>query len=257
MKRVDLKLRARRFLAENALRARLTVALYLLFRLGAVAVSAFFVYCIFLLPEFLKSEPYGVPSPFYYALFGLCLSIVFGFSAVLNYLLHRWFYFADSKESFFKILPVRFQLKIVYLHFLKISRNISAAMFYLLPFLATLLFILLKLRTGIDSQGFALLLILEFIYLILGLYFLFVSRQKTAFLNAEISDFPRTPARKLFENTCKRGRCFCINLAKLKLSFLLWYALCLLIVPIIFVMPYCLATTAEYRKTELESQALQ
>ena len=257
MKRVELKLRARRFLAENAGRARLTVALYLLFRLGAIFVSAFFIYCIFLLPDFLENEPYGVPSPFYYALFVLCISIVFGFSAVFNYLLHRWFYCADREENFFRILPVRLQIKIIYLHFLKISRNLSTALFYLLPFAATLLFIVLKLRTGIDGRVFALLLILEFIYLIFGLYFLLISRQKTAFLDADISVFPRTPARQLFENTCERNRDSCRFLAKLKLSFFLWYLLCLLILPIIFVMPYCLETITEYKKTDLEKQGLR
>lgn len=257
MNRTRLKLRARQALAENTAQARIITIIYLIFRLCAYALSAFFVYCILLLPEYLESEPYGVPSAFYFTLFILCLGIVFGFSATLNYLLHRRFCFSDKAGGFFKILPVRFQLKIIYLHFLKISRNLAIALFYLFPFTATLLYIAVKLNSGIDRKLFAPLLVLSLIYLILGLFFLLASRQKTAFLDADFTSSPNTDVRRCFENACKLDRKSCLRLAKLKLSFMLWYLICPAIVPIVFVMPYYLATLAEYKKTEPEEQALQ
>ena len=258
MKRVEMKLRARQLIAENAVTARLAVTADIILRLGALSLTAFFIYCIFLLPDFLKAEPYGVPSPFYYALFILCLVIISGCCALRCFFIHRWFYLkaAGMIDVPLKILPVRLQLKIIYLHFLILSRNLSVALFYLMPFAGTVLFIRLKLTNGLDKRLFYMLTVLSLVFLLLGLYYLLASRQKTAFLDTDLLLSPDLSARECFENACKCGRGECFAVARLKLSFIPWLCLCVFIFPILFVAPYCLTTLALYKKTDLEKQGL-
>jgi len=170
MKRVEMKLMARRLLAENAVTARLAVTADIILRLSALSLTAFFIYCIFLLPDFLKAEPYGVPSPFYYTLFILCLVIILGCCALRCFFIHRWFYLkaAGVNDSLLKVLPFRFQLKIIYLHFLILSRNLSVALFYLMPFAGTVLFIRLKLTNGLDERLFYMLTVLSLVFFCSG-----------------------------------------------------------------------------------------
>ncbi len=258
MKRVELKLRARQLIAENAVKARLAVIADIILRLGALSLTAFFVYCLLLLPDYLKAEPYGVPSPFYYALFSLCLTVISGFYALRSYLIHRWFYLTATGTcgEYCKILPVRFQLKIIYSHFLMLSRNLSVALFYLMPFAGTALFIRLKLTNGLDKRLFYMLTVLSLVFLFLGLYYLLASRQKTAFLDTDLLLSPEQEARECFGNACKCDSAECFAVAGLKLSFFPWFCLCIFVFPILFVGPYYRATLALYKKTDLEKQGL-
>lgn len=256
MKRVDLKLRARQLIAENAVTARLAVTADIILRLGALSLTAFFIYCIFLLPDFLKAEPYGVPSPFYYALFILCLVIITGCCALRCFFIHRWFYLkaAGVNDSLLKILPVRFQLKIIYLRFLCFSHRFSSLLFYLFPFTVSLVYLRFRLTNGMDKRLFALCCALSLILLLLGIYYLFLSMQKTAFADEELLLFSDCSAREIFDSVCSAEPESCRRTAKLKISFLPWYLLCILILPVVFVMPYCLTTLAVYKRTDLDLQ---
>ena len=200
-----------------------------------------------------------MPSPFYYTLFILCLVIISGCYALRSFFIHRWFYLkaAGVNDSQLIILPVRFQLKIIYLHFLILSRNLSAALFYLMPFTGTVLFIRLKLTNGLDRRLFYMLTVLSLFFLLLGLFYLLASRQKTAFPDTDLLLSPDLSARECFENACKCGRDECFAVARLKLSFIPWLCICIFIFPILFVAPYYCATLALYKKTDLEKQGLR
>ena len=260
MKRVDLKLRARESLTGRIVSARLVVFIFLLFRLCAVLLTAFFVFIIYLLPGVEAEDFYSIPTVFLYAYFSLCIFTVLCSSAVCSYLFHRWFYVGSSlggAKGFFIILPVRFQLKIVYLHFLKFSKRFGNLVFFLLPFvLASAVFIHKLGGKGIDSRLFFPFLATCTAYLIIGLCYLLAANQKASYCDEILCDCPHSSAHEVLRAAEIINDKQCFALAGLKLSFAGWYLLSVLIVPLFFTVPYYAQTVALYRKTDLESQGL-
>lgn len=223
-------------------------------------LTAFFLYSIILLPDFLSDSDFGIPDAMYYVLFSVCLIIILSFYSVSHYLLHRWFYLSDAQWGtldYFKILSVRFQLKIIYLHFLGFSKRFSDMLFYLLPFVSCAAVFILKLRNGgLDSRMFGLTSALTAVFFFLGLYYLLAVRQKTAFCDELLAEDKTLSAREVLRQSTESADSRCFELARFKLSFSAWYILCPLIFPIFFVMPYYLEALSQYKKTDLEKQGL-
>lgn len=260
MKRVDLKLRARESLTDRIASARLVVLIFLLFRLCAVLLTAFFVFIISLLPKADVEELYSIPIVVFYAYFSLCIVTVLCSAAVCGYLFHRWFYVGNSVEgakSYFRIMPIRFQLKIIYLHFLRFSKRFGNLIFFLLPFALSTAILINKLENkGVDSRLFGLFCAMCIFFLAIGLRYLLGANQKASYCDEILCDCPHSSAHEVLKAAEGLSDRQCFALARLKLSFFGWYLLCVLLVPLFFVIPYYSETVALYRKTDLESQGL-
>lgn len=212
------------------------------------------VFCAVTLYAFVYSDFSGggtVADAMYYALFSLGIAFSLCFYVLSSYTLKSEYIktsVSDSDFEFFKFISLDIQLKIIYLHFLRFFRNIFLTAFYLSPAAATAVVTLYFLKDGIDRLIFPAVILLFAILLFSGIYFSFVSMQRLAFIDETVFLNPglsiSQTLKKARQSTC--GKCF--SLAKFKLSFAIWFLLCIFIIPVFFVVPYYLRCISLYAK---------
>lgn len=235
----------------------ISVAVRLLF-----AVCALF--CIYTLTELKYYFPVSYISyrcVIYYVLFtcgvifSLWLFIVCGFSQ------RRWFIKNDGTltiKNFFYPMPLLSQIKIVYIAFLRAVLSAFCYIFYLLPCTAVAFITLDTLvNKGIDRTVLLLCFILFVFLFFSGLFFAFVSSQRFAFCEEVAAQNPMLTINEIISFSRLKSDGICFELARFKLSFALWFILCLFIFPIGFVAPYYRQSFAVYAQTALAAESRQ
>lgn len=254
MKRSQIKLEARRNLNSGS-RAAAVTALYFIMRIAVFSALVFFVLCIFSAPEQTK-----IPVPVYAfrAVFAVSAVICLWLMCILKFLLRRCFFLNGGRRkisSFFKILPLNFQIKIIYAHLVSSIFNTACVIFFFAPAAVTAAVIFYRLNAfGMRTNTLAVSVVLLAVLIFIGFYFSTVSAQKTAFFDECLILNPKLKAGELIKTAFMQSDGCCFDLAKLKFSFALWVLLCVLIFPLLFVAPYYLQTLAEYKRQALISQ---
>ncbi len=250
MKNTSAKLNARIINSEYG--AKSVIFTFLMLTLKYVFLLCA-VFCSITVYAFARSDiNEGVAADIlYYLLFSLGIAFSLCFYVLSSYTVKSEYFktsVSDVKFEFFKPLSFNIQLKIIYLHFLRFFKNIFTFVFYLFPSAAVALITLYFLNDGIDGFIFLLLVILFAALLISGLYFSFVSAQSLAFIDEAVFSNPSLTVSQTLKaaKESTAGRCF--SLAKFKLSFVVWFLLCVFLIPAFFVIPYYLRCVSLYAK---------
>lgn len=252
MKNSYIKLTARQynsvFGAKNYVNTFFLVFLKLMF-LGSA------VFCSYILLSYSKIKNDMLTDILYYALFSFGVIFSVCLYIITDYTLKRIYFESSIKNEpskMFTALKVSFQLKIIYLHFVRFFINLFYTLFYMLPSLAVAGITLYFLMGGMDTLIFYACTLLFLSLFILGVIFSLAAFQKFAFLDETAtlnSSLSATETIK-FLNRSDAKQCF--KLLKFKLSFVFWFLLCVFIIPAFFVFPYYRRSMSLYAKQTLK-----
>lgn len=237
-----IKATARNITARTNSKSTAVGALSLLLKLFFTSSAVFCLYIISILGSY--SEALTLPFGYipYYALFisGVTFSVCF--FIITEYSEKRWFFknaVGAEKPSFFNNLSIRTQMKIIYIKLLKSVISLIVTVLYLFPSAAVLFTMLYKLRnSGINRMIFIFASALYLFTVLLGLYFSFVTMQKYALTDEIISLNSNLKTTDIIALSKQKTAGVCFRLAKFKLSFTPWFLSCVLVLPLLFVIPY-------------------
>lgn len=255
MKTSALKLNARIINSNYGIKAYLFTFSVILLKLLFLAST---VICTLALYAFADSDIKSNDiflNVIYYALFSLGIIFSVCFYILTSYTFKCGFFKTSVTKcnfEFFNFVNLGVQLKIIYLHFLRFFINIFKSFIYLSPSAAFAVTTIYFLKDGIDYRIFFACVVLFIALFITGLLFAFSSMQKLAFLDEVIYFNPTlSPVETVrIAKQCVNGKC--LRTARFKLSFIVWFSLCVFIIPIIFVIPYYNRCISLYAKQTLK-----
>lgn len=258
-----LKIHARKTLLTDGSTACAVSLTALITKSALLALSAFFGYCIFLIYKKDFTPDNTTELILLYALFTIGVIVCLCFTILIDYNEKRWYFTLGEKKRkiSYLFLPenISKQIKIVFLYLLKFVFSILYTLFFLLPSIAVLFWILNELsKNGIDKTIFILCLILFSFLFVTGLFFAFVSMQKYFFANELLFLGKRADIVRLFSYSKEKSKGMCFKAARFKLSFIFWFASGILIIPLFFVIPYyrqsaallMICSTKKYRRVK-------
>ena len=196
-----------------------------------------------------------------YALFALGAVFSVFFFAMTDFAQKRWFYWnasaAQPLTAFFQRVAPMTVLRLFYLFLLRRLLACLTFLAYLSPFALGCGILYYHMRgAGISPLLFYAALVLLVCLLLGGIYYGFAAVQRYAFCTCLIVQNPScrvidalTASRKIAKDTA-------ISAARTKLHFLLWFALCVLILPAFYVVPYYRQTVGCMEKTALDKNHL-
>ena len=237
-----IKAAARNITARTNAKSAAVGALSFILKMFFTASAVFCSYIISILSSYTEALalPFGyIP---YYALFisGVTFSVCF--FIITDYSEKRWFLknaVGYEKPSFFNGISIRIQMKIIYIKLLKAVISLVVTVLYLIPSAAVLFTMLYKLRnSGIDRMIFIFSSALYLFTVLSGIYFSFVTMQKYALTDEIISLNPNLKTTEIIALSKQKTSGACFRLAKFKLSFIPWFLSCVLVLPLLFVIPY-------------------
>lgn len=255
MKTSALKLNARIINSDYGIKTYFFTYSVILLKLFFLASA---VFCTFTLYAFadtdIKSNDIFL-NVIYYALFSLGIIFSVCFYILTSYAFKCGFFKTSVTKSnleFFNFVNFSVQLKIIYLHLLRFFINIFKFLIYLSPSVAVAVTTIYFLKDGIDYSIFFACVVLFTALFITGLFFAFSSIQRLAFLDEVIYLNPTlSPVETVrIAKQCVNGKCF--SAAYFKLSFFIWFSLCIFIIPAFFVIPYYNRCISLYAKQTLK-----
>lgn len=234
-----------------------TIVLKLLFAF-ALGIS---LYSLKILPSFARIWENIYFKIGFFALFLLAGGFSMLLYALADFSEKQWFYkntrTAAPASAFFKPPRMRHIFKIGFLFWLRLLLRVGCFSLYFAPFLLGCGGLYYALRTA-DVP-------IRLLYLALGalccmlplcLYFGFAAVQRFAFcdgLLAENPDLGTVEALRLSRTLAKESAC---SFARFKLHFVLWQAVCVLILPLFYVLPYYRQSVACAVKTVIDKNHL-
>ena len=237
------KIDAQRVLMRTRRRAVAVSVLSLLLKGVFIVAFCVCVYSLTALPDYRQD----VGNLYLYILFAtlFTLGLVFSvlFYAWAGASRRRWFYKNAGAQqtvgAYFAKYTFRSFFKSVYLFWLRKLLTLGSFLGYLAPFLLGGAALLYLLRVSEISVPL-LVLSLGFlgVLLVLGVFFGFVSIQKYTFVDGLLANTPNCGVIEALSKSRRIARSTGFALARMKLRFALWMALSVLIVPLVYVMPY-------------------
>lgn len=254
------KIDAQRVLLRTRPRAVLVCLLTLLFKLLFLAALSICIYSLTMLPSYeqvtniyLKIVCYAL-----FSLGGLCSVCLY---ALVSAALRRWFYKNASSpqpiSAYFTRPTVKIAFKTAYLFWLRKLLTFGTVVGYLVPFLAgTAGFIYTLRMRGLPAFLFYFSLGFLAVLLTLGLFFGFAAIQKYTLLEGLLTENPQRGVIDTLAQSRKIIRPISFAAARTKLRFAPWAILCLLIFPLIYVMPYYCQSVGCITKAALDKNHL-
>lgn len=254
------KIDAQRVLMHTRPRAVLVCLLTLLFKLLFLAALSICIYSLTMLPSYEQITNIYLKIVCY-ALFSLggVLSVLL--YALVSTAMRRWFYKNASSpqpiSAYFARPTIRAAFKTAYLFWLRKLLTFGTVAGYLVPFLAgTAGFIYTLRMRGISEFLFYFSLCFLTVLFVSGLFFGFAAIQKYTFLEGLLTEDPRRGVIDTLVQSRQIARPICFAAARTKLRFIPWAILCLLIFPLIYVMPYYCQSVGCITKAALDKNHL-
>jgi len=200
------------------------------------------------------------------AVSGGCLLLSFLLLSPLNLGAVKWYYeLSSGGEASFELLFTYFSSFKLYCRALWYAINLSVRSFFW-----TLLFLLpgsfcLAAASWLYSveniplylSVVSLLMVIGVFLLAFGCVFAFIYLQKYYVASYLICQDNTVPAIQCFKTSCRYSRGSRGFIALFRLSFLLWYLLCVFIFPVLYVIPYTEASYAIYAKYLIQKGNLE
>lgn len=224
---------------------------FILLRFLCLGLSVFFLFMLSALDKFILN----LPQAAYYAVFSLGAFFTLWYFIICGHLQKRTFYFSGKQNhrvKVFHIIKISAQLKIIYLHILRLIINLGTFILYLLPCVATFTVSVYFMQSGMPKIIFYACVALFSMLFLTGMLFFLVSKQRLTFLDEIICSQPSLSAVEVIHylNEHTRSGKFC--LLKFKTSFILWFLSEIFIIPIPFVSAYYNRSLNIYAKSVLK-----
>ncbi len=227
---------------------------FILLRFSCLGLSVFFLFMLSALDKFVLD----LPPAAYYAVFSLGAFFTLWYFIICGHLQKRTFYLSGKQNhrvKVFHIIKISVQLKIIYLHILRLIINFGTFILYLLPCLATLAVSLYFLQSGMTQMIFYACVALFSMLLLTGVLFFLISKQRLAFLDEIICSQPSLSAVEVIHYLNEHTMSGKLRLLKFKTSFILWLLSGIFIIPIPFVSAYYNRSLNIYAKSVLKLYA--
>ncbi len=257
MKRSTFKVRARRILERNGGSARLVSVFVLLTRL--LLWSAVALLSLTALRRSAELEAFDYLGVISLSLTVLGIILCINMLVYLRFIADRWFIMNSSEMRFFDLFVpprLRLLLKLIALSVIKLSFSTAVFCVYELPCAAAALVLRYLLTSG--SVKISLLVPTAVLIAVLfagGFFFFFAEIQRFAMINYITAVHPEIKPSKAIRLSFESVRDKRFFLAVFKLSFLGWFSLCPLALPILFVAPYYSQSVAETAKPSLKASS--
>lgn len=254
------KIDAQRVLLHTRPHAVAVCLLTLFFKLLFIVSLGTCIYSLTMLPRYEQVTNIYLKIVLYalFALGGLCCVWLY---ALVSTALRRWFYKNAAApqpiSAYFARPTVKVAFKTAYLFWLRKLLTFGTVFGYLVPFLGGAAGFLYALRMrGMSAFLFYFSLGFLAVLLISGLFFGFAAIQKYAFWEGLLTEDPQRGIIDTLAQSRRLARPICFAAARTKLRFAPWGILCLLVFPLIYVMPYYCQSVGCITKTALDKNCL-
>lgn len=258
---VKAKIDAQKVLMDSRKNAAF-ICLYTVFlKLFLIAALLVSIYSLTILPDFARIWENVYLKILFCLLFSLAAVFALLLYALTDFSEKRWFYkntrAAQPLSVFFKVPPFRHIFKIAFLFWLRKLFSIGYFFLYLIPFLAGSGVLYYALRTA-DIPITSLYIALGALFCMLPLcaYFGFAAVQRFAFCDGILAENPDCSVVETLRTSKMLAKTYGFASTNLKLRFLLWQAACLLILPLIYVLPYYRQTIGCASKITMDKKHL-
>lgn len=251
MKTSSVKLLARNINAYCGKKLYFANIFFILLRLIFLCLFVFFLYTLSILHSFALT----LPKAAYYVIFSLGAFFSLWYFIICGHSQKRTFYLSGKKNGrvkIFYIIKISTQIKIVYLHILRILINLGRLVVYLLPSAISFGVCMYFLTSGMPKLIFYACVVLFAALLSAGVLFYLVSRQKLTFLDDVICSQPSLGAVDTIRYLNTHTRTGKFALLKFKLSFTVWFLASLFVFPIPFASAYYQRSLSIYAKSVLK-----
>lgn len=235
------KLQAEKMLSNSRLAAVFVLIIYYLLKIANFTVISFSFLCIYNIYKADFFFPVKLPVAIYYDVFAICVLVCLYFLTLLKYLKNIWFFENSnngSQHRYFKIIPVRLQFKIIFLHLFKNVNICLTFVFSAVPFSAFSYYFYLNLNKGMPLYFVLIFTLMLILLLGLSIYFTLLNSLRFNFLDEEIYLNGGKKLFLIYKKCIRDSKNKLFNILMFKLSFIFWFLSCILIVPVFYVMPY-------------------
>lgn len=196
-----------------------------------------------------------------YALFSLGTVFSAFFYAMTDFAQKRWFYKnATSKRPvrlFFAHVSPALAFRVFYLFLLRRIFIFFTLLGYLAPFLLGSGILYYHMRgVGVSPILFYAAIALLLLFLLGGAYYGFAAVQRYAFCTCLLCEDRTRGVIDTLSTGRKIAKDTALSIARAKLRFLLWFGLCVLLLPAFYVVPYYRQTVGCIEKTALDKNYL-
>lgn len=196
-----------------------------------------------------------------YALFSLGAFFSVFFFALTDFSQKRWFYqnaaFKRPVKALFTRIPLSLSFRLFYLFLLRKILIFFTLLGYLAPFgLGTGILYYHMRGAGVSSLLFYAALVLLSGLLLGGIYYGFAAVQRYSFCTCLLCENPSLRVIDTLSTSRKIAKDTALSIARVKLRFLLWFSLCGLLLPALYVLPYYRQTVGCIEKTALDKNHL-
>lgn len=162
----------------------------------------------------------------------------------IYYKLKKDIYFYDKYDN--SVITVKIVCKTLCVYAIKFIKKIMSLIFFSCPFICVSVLIIYLLKLGISHLSLSVYIIGDMFLLLMGVYSYLVFVQKYHLLPFVLFENPDNNIRDIFKISAKKMNGMCKNMLKLKISNLPEKFLCMLIVPMVYYLPYCRAVEADF-----------
>ena len=256
MKRSTFKIEAREILDLNGASARL-VAFFVPSAKLLITVPIVFALLSLKRAGLLASDGNMLYTYLYYAVIIAVIFIVINILAYLDFLKDRWFILNRGDLRFrdlFVGVSLKQQFKCFVLFALRFLYSAVIFVFFEAPALITGFLLYRSLSSSeMKLSVAAVSALLFFVLLFSGAFFAFSEAQRFSFVGYILAVFPEIKIKNAVKMSGEAVRDKKFFLAFFKVSFLPWFLLCLMLLPLLFVLPYYLQSVAQTVKPSLKA----